>query len=505
MSHIPQPTRRERAVVWWNNKPRRSKLGIIGGIIATGLAIIVVLALLAGCLPKINVGPPEGARPTISATTSPAASPSPTGTTAPKAKSYEEIESLLKDKSPRDKATILAGLTDEELKTWFDGKAKAQQTPVPAPSDLEKEQLDKAAAAKAAEEKAAAEKAAADKAAAEAAVDKRLAELGYGPNKGWTRNITDAAWQDIANNNPGLFAQGTSFAKTPEEAAAAAVNNPAVAGTREQKADPKNWVLVYNPQCMTYPNMAFQLPDGSISWGGGFTECGVMTWVNLASGGQFRLLCDNGITAPPVATTNQPTFNELQKPITKLVPPVVDLVQVCNTDTRQIVTVPRGQFGPYAPVGSPLCQPKPPVVDLVQVCNTQTRQIETVPRGQVGPYAPVGSPLCQPPVKPMCPYNPQLPPDHPNCLKPKSNNPADYKYPEGKLPVDAPPGPGENVPPVEPNPLIPAVQPGTSAPGVVAPGADPAPRPAPIPDPVAPAPTPANPGTAIPDPDAANG
>jgi hypothetical protein len=102
----------------------------------------------------------------------------------------------------------------------------------------------------------------------------------------------------------------------------------------------------------------------------------------------------------------------------------------------------------------------------------------------------------------MCPYNPQLPPDHPNCLKPKSNNPADYKYPEGKPPVEAPPGPVENVPPVESKPIDPAIKPGAPAPDVTAPDADPAPRPAPVPDPVTPAPTPDDPGTAIPDPDA---
>jgi hypothetical protein len=152
-------------------------------------------------------------------------------------------------------------------------------------------------------------------------VDRRLTELGYGSNAGWTRNITNAAWADIANNNPGLMAVGTSFAKTPAEAAAAAANNPTVKGTYAEKANPANWVLVYNPQCMRYDAMAYQLPDGTFAWGSGFVECGVMVWVNTVSGGQFRLLCDNGLHDAPLPTVEKPSMPEVH-PNPKLTPPV---------------------------------------------------------------------------------------------------------------------------------------------------------------------------------------
>ncbi|MDB5168493.1 MAG: hypothetical protein JWO55_751, partial [Candidatus Saccharibacteria bacterium] len=152
-------------------------------------------------------------------------------------------------------------------------------------------------------------------------------QFGYTQDKGWTTDITAKAWADYANNHPGDFVMGASFAKTPEEAAAAAVNNPSIAGTRAQKENPFNWVLVYNPACMEYDAMAFQkAADGTFDWDSGFRECGVMIWVNVASGGQFRLLCDNGLKAPPVPTNKPASFPEVT-PNVKLMPPVVPPVK----------------------------------------------------------------------------------------------------------------------------------------------------------------------------------
>lgn len=91
-------------------------------------------------------------------------------------------------------------------------------------------------------------------------------------------------------------------------------------------------------------------------------------------------------------------------------------------------------------------------------------------------------PVEPPPVNPVCPWDSTLPPDHPDCLKPKSSNPDDYVYPADKPKVPEVTAPAEATPP----PVVTEVTGGrgvvdtpTSTPGsesgVTAPGAAPAP------------------------------
>jgi hypothetical protein len=200
----------------------------------------------------------------------------------------------------------------------------------------------------------------ADKTAKQAAAaNDALTKLGYSADKGWKTTMTAADWAKVAANNPGYMVQGTSFAKTAQEAAAAAVNNPAVTGTTAEKADPNNWKLVYNNQCMTYPSMAYQDRNGNISWGSGFVECGVAVWVNIASGGSFRLLCDNATNAPPVATQLPPSLPPVT-PNPVVVPPVVQ--HFCKADI---------------PVGDVRCEEKP---ETMQVCvrNSGDQTLKTI-------------------------------------------------------------------------------------------------------------------------------
>jgi hypothetical protein len=229
-----------------------------------------------------------------------------------------------------------------------------------------------------------ADKVAAKAAEAQADVAARLTELGYGANKGWTTTMTTADWAKVAMNNPGYMVQGTSFAKTPEEAAAVAVNNTAVAGTSAQKADPSNWKLVYNPQRMIYPSMAYQDQSGNIFWGNDFVEQGVAMWVNVASGGSFRLLCDNANKVAPVATPLPPSLPQV-KPNPAVVPPVVHhpkppvvtppvvvtYMFVCDTVAKTgatiKVTAEEAKNPRYATPGSPNCQPVVPP-KMIEVC-----------------------------------------------------------------------------------------------------------------------------------------
>lgn len=76
---------------------------------------------------------------------------------------------------------------------------------------------------------------------------------------------------------------------------------------------------------------------------------------------------------------------------------------------------------------------------------------------------------------PVCPYNPNLPPDSPDCLQPKPSDPASWTYEPDKPPVGLPSGEPEASVPAEPDPIDPEVP---------APGADIPSEPRDIPDPV---------------------
>jgi hypothetical protein len=250
-------------------------------------------------------------------------------------------------------------------------------------------------------------------------IDQRLNDLKFGPNQGWKQGpLTDAEWANIADNHPGEGVVGKSFAKTPAEAAEAAKNNPTVAGTYEQKANPANWVLVYNAACMSYgDDMAYQLPDGSFGYGDentpDFVECGVAAWVNVVSGGAFRLLCDNGLKAAPVPTTKIASYPTPVTPITKLVPPTTTTpptttitykyVERCDVTTKTTVTVTEEvakDTNRYKPVGDIACQP-PVIVKYVERCDVTTKTTVTVTEEvakDTNRYKPVGDIACQPPV-----------------------------------------------------------------------------------------------------------
>lgn len=350
----------------------------------------------------------------------------------------------------------------------------ASASPTPAPSDLEKEKEDAAkdaakAAAKAAADKAAAEKAAAEKAAAEAAAraaaDKRLAEIGFGAPT-YTRDVDWAKANSVA---PGADVFGNEKPTTATGLVDSLQRNAAIdhlPGDRAANLNPNQWVPVQATHAIVYKNGMLSIDQfGNVTSGTDFVDpAGAVLWVNLATGAIVRQHCLNPVTAAPVPTTEQPTF--APAPVTPTAPPVVRYTQVCNINTGLIETVPVGVFGPYDnDLNSPKCKHTPPPT-------------------------------------PVCAYNPNLPPNDDRCLQPKSNDPADYKYPVDKPKVTAPEGPAETTIPVEQHPIDPAVTPGAPAPGTTAPGADPAPRPAPVPDPVTNAPTPSDPGTAIPDPDA---
>lgn len=106
---------------------------------------------------------------------------------------------------------------------------------------------------------------------------------------------------------------------------------------------------------------------------------------------------------------------------------------------------------------------------------------------------------------PVCPWNPALPPDSPDCLEPK--DPGQDPAPRGRAPVGGgendDPGPGPYVPPeeMEKPPATPRVNPTTPPPAPPAPAPGPSPAPVPTKDPAphpAPgpsAPAPKDPGT----------
>jgi hypothetical protein len=367
-----------------------------------------------------------------------------------------------KDKIAADKAALEAELT-KTRNELLNRPAVGTPVPVPAPAP--------------------------NTPSAQPDVDRQLADRGYSAADGWTRNVDAAAWADIANNNPGDMVVGTSFARTSQEAADAAKNNPTVAGTYEQKANPNNWVLVYNKKCMTYDAMAYQLPDGSFAWGGGFTECGVGIWVNLASGGQFRLLCDNGVAKAPVVTNRPASLPEVV-PNVKLTPPPVTTVvhnppkeekppvkapekmKVCIKDSgdQTLVEINKSDFNP-AIHSTNVEDCKKPVV-VVECPEGQVPNTETETPGD-----------CLEIKDPV--NNPELPADH---------DPA-------PAPTEDQVTPDPDTQPL-PNPIDPALpDEAPASPVVTAPDADPVPNPAPVPAPEQPAPTPEQPGQVFEDPD----
>ena len=116
---------------------------------------------------------------------------------------------------------------------------------------------------------------------------------------------------------------------------------------------------------------------------------------------------------------------------------------------------------------------------------------------------PVTTTMTTPP--PVCEYDSSLPPDSPECVKPKDPG-ENLPGPIGKPQAPAPVGPPETEAPIESAPADPTVTPGAPAPtDVIAPGATQEPTPEPTPDPVTSvAPEPSAPGTFVPDPDGGN-
>jgi uncharacterized repeat protein (TIGR01451 family) len=110
--------------------------------------------------------------------------------------------------------------------------------------------------------------------------------------------------------------------------------------------------------------------------------------------------------------------------------PEPNMVQVCDPETGNIITVPEEEAGNYKPVGDPACEPKEPeqievcelktrniitinkvdfdgnlhTTDLskcdepeevVEVCDPKTGKIVTVPKGQEGNYKPADDAACK--------------------------------------------------------------------------------------------------------------
>lgn len=72
----------------------------------------------------------------------------------------------------------------------------------------------------------------------------------------------------------------------------------------------------------------------------------------------------------------------------------------------------------------------------------------------------------------VCPWNPELPPNHPNCLNPKNPTDGPEPPPEHTL-APSPSGSPESSPPKETNPAKPTETPGAPAPTISAPSASP--------------------------------
>jgi uncharacterized repeat protein (TIGR01451 family)/LPXTG-motif cell wall-anchored protein len=68
-----------------------------------------------------------------------------------------------------------------------------------------------------------------------------------------------------------------------------------------------------------------------------------------------------------------------------------NMVQVCNPETGEIITMPESDKDKYKPIGDEACQPK-----KVQVCNPETGEIITVDEKDQDKYKPVGDQACQP-------------------------------------------------------------------------------------------------------------
>lgn len=174
------------------------------------------------------------------------------------------------------------------------------------------------------------------------------------------------------------------------------------------------------------------------------------------------------------------------------------LIRVYADGTRSIDLVRCGNFvlpaaPPKVPVGRTDQSPPPTV-------PPSSPPVTTPPPTTPPPSSPPATPTPTP--TPVCEYNSALPPNSPECLKPK--NPADsLPGPSGKPLAPPPSRKAESTPPVEPHPANPSVTPGAPAPSTVtAPKATPMPARTAVPSPVpSVAPPPSSPGTHISDPD----
>jgi len=75
------------------------------------------------------------------------------------------------------------------------------------------------------------------------------------------------------------------------------------------------------------------------------------------------------------------------------------MVQVCNPETGEIITVEEKDQDKYKPVGDKACQPEE---EKVEVCNPVTGKIITVNKEDQDNYKPVGDAACKPKKVNVC-------------------------------------------------------------------------------------------------------
>ena len=180
----------------------------------------------------------------------------------------------------------------------------------------------------------------------------------------------------------------------------------------------------------------------------------------------------------PVPTSTPSTFTRTPSPSN---PPSSTTLPPSSTTPPETTTPPPTTSTPPPSTSTPPTTSTPPPTTSTPPppTTTSTPPTTTKPPTSTPPppttSTPPPSTSTPPPTTstPVCPWNPELPPGHPECLKPKDPTDGPEPPPSHTL-APAPTDPPESTPPVETNPAQPTEEPGDPAPSTVtAPSATP--------------------------------